>query len=100
MIKRAVRAMTTTPPECQPEPMAVKDLRCGDKVHENGYFGVSHWIAWGPIHVSYPVPGKWQTAKSGQGTLAEFDTPEQIILVCSTGHCTSSLCGYEHRQPR
>lgn len=86
--------MATTAPQCQPEPMAAKDLRCGDKVHENGYFGVTHWTVWGPIYGSYPVPGKWQTTKSGQGTLAEFSTPEQIVLVCGNTGC-SPMCGYK-----
>ena len=87
----------TTATECEPHPMAVRDLRCGDRIHVNGYFGVTHWTTWGGASPSYPVPGKYHVTKSGQGTHAEYVSLDEIVLVCSTGHCGSSLCGYEHR---
>jgi hypothetical protein len=85
-------------PECHPRPVRAGDLRCGDLVHTDTWLGVSHWIAGGRPHPSYPVPGRWQVSRSGQGTLTEFRTLDEVVMVCSTGHCGSSLCGAMHRE--
>jgi hypothetical protein len=91
--------MTTMIPgqECDPRPMAVRDLRCGDEIHVNGYFGTTHWVAEGAARESWPVPGKVHVPKLGCGTFAPFASFGEIVLVCSTGHCHSSLCGAAHR---
>jgi hypothetical protein len=89
--------METTATGCTPQPMAIRDLRCGDTVHVNGYFGVTHWTADGAAHESYPVPGKWHVPKMACGTLAVFTTLDEVVLVCSTrARCGSSLCGAKH----
>ena len=82
--------------ECTPRPMAVRDLRCGDVIHVNGYFGVDHWFTWGPARESYPVPGKYHVTRAGQGTHSVYTSLDEIVLVCDTVKC-SSMCAYEHR---
>jgi len=87
--------------ECNPQQMTVRDLRCGDRVHVNGYFshifGPDHWTASGSARESWPVPGEYHVPKSACGTLAPFPTLDTPVLVCETGLCRSPLCGAEHR---
>jgi hypothetical protein len=81
---------------CAPQPMAVKDLRCGDMVHAETWLGVDHWFTFGPARPSYPVPGKWHVTRSGRGTHAVFTSLDDVVMVCGTVPC-SPLCAYEHR---
>ena len=82
--------------ECSPRPMAVRDLMCGDMVHVKSWLGVDHWFTWGPARESYPVPGKWHVTKSGQGTISEYASLDDVVMVCGAVKC-STLCAYDHR---